>query len=138
MTRTSARGREHRMLRRLAPVLAILPLVSGCLVAAVGVTAAVASQEFIDSASVAFLKEDHGVVWEQTKTTLARLSLDPIEIEEEVQAARCNIDGAMVTVHVEIFDVHQTKLAVGARKWAMYNSDAADEVLMTIKKDLDR
>ena len=72
---------------KLLPLLLALP-VSACLVAAASLTAVVASQEFIDHATVAYLKIDHETVWLQTKETLGRLSLDPIEVEESVGAAR--------------------------------------------------
>ena len=130
-------------MRRLSPVLRsvpllALPLLTGCLVAAVGLTAAVASQEFRANATVGFLKEDHRLVWDQAKQTLTYLSLDPIEIEEEAMAARANVDGAKITLHVQIHDVNETRLAVGARKWGLYDSDAASDVLERIKNDLDR
>ena len=123
---------------RALSLLLALPLLAGCVVATVGLTTAVASQEFVDNATVAFLKEDHHVVWDQAKRTLAYLSLDPIEVEEAERAARANVDGAKVTLHVEIFDVNETKLSVGARKWGFYDNDAAEAVLERIKDDLDR
>ena len=122
---------------KLLPLLLALP-VSACLVAAASLTAVVASQEFIDHATVAYLEIDHETVWMQTKDTLGRLSLDPIEVEEAAQAARCNIDGARVTVHVEISGVDEAKLAVGAKKWGFESSEVANDVINRIKSDLER
>ena len=50
---------------KLLPLLLALP-VSACLVAAASLTAVVASQEFIDHATVAYLVIDHETVWMQT------------------------------------------------------------------------
>ena len=127
-------------MRRLALVcfLAPLPFLGGCLLAAASATAVVASQEFVDHATVAYMNEDHRIVWDQTKETLTHLSLDPIEVDEAVRAARANIDGANVVVHVEIHDASASKLSIGARKWGFYDSDTANDVLERIKTDLDR
>ena len=115
--------------------VALLP---ACMTAAVGLTTAVASQEFIDHSTVAYVKEEHHVVWDQTKRTLERLSLDPVEVEEDARAARCNIEGARVIVHVEISGVNETKIAVGARKWGFNAQEDATRVLERIKTDLGR
>jgi hypothetical protein len=128
------------MSRSLLAVAALCaPLLSGCVVAAVGITAVAVSQEFVDNAQVAYMREDHQVVWEQAKATLTRLSgSGTLELDEPTQAARCNVDGAQVTVVVEIHDVGQTKLAATARKWGFYDEEAANAVITEIKHDLDR
>ena len=94
--------------------------------------------DVIDHSTVAYLQIDHETVWQQAKETLGRLSLDPIEVEESVGAARCNIDGARVTVHVEISGVDETRLAVGAKKWGFESSGVANDVINRIKSDLER
>ncbi|MEE8467420.1 MAG: hypothetical protein V3T22_03135, partial [Planctomycetota bacterium] len=113
-------------------------LLSGCVVAAVGLTVAVVSHEFTNNAQLAFMREDHRVVWEQVKLTLDDLAPEPVEIDDELQAARCTIDSAAVTVYVEIFDVGETKLSVTARKWGVYDSDSASSIITRIKRDLGR
>ena len=118
--------------------LAALALATGCVTAAVGLTAAVASQDFIEHSTIAYVKHPSERVWEQAKRTLERLSLDPLEVDEEVRAARCNIDGARVTVHVETSGVNETKIAVGARKWGFTNEAAANDVLERIKDEVQR
>lgn len=113
-------------------------LLSGCVVAAVGLTAAVVSHEFTNNAQLAFMQEDHRVVWEQVKLTLNDMAPEPVEIDDEIQAARCVINSAAVTVYVEIFDVGETKLSVTARKWGFYNEDVASKIITRIKRDLGR
>ena len=113
-------------------------ILSGCVVAAVGLTAAVISQEFTKNAQLAFMQEDHRVVWEQVKLTLNELAPEPVQIDDEIQAARCSINGAAVTVYVEIFDVGETKLSVTARKWGFYNAATAKSIITRIKRDLGR
>ena len=109
---------------------------SSCVVAAVGVTAVVASQEFMDNSTIAYVKVDEDMAWEQTKATMQRLSLDEIEIDENARAAQANIDGARVTAHVQTSGVNQAKIAVGARKWTLYDEDIARSVLERIKEGL--
>lgn len=118
--------------------LCAVPLATSCVAAAVSLTTVVAGQEFIENSTVAFMKVDRDTVWNQTKASLSRLSLDEVEIDEEARAARCNIDGAVVTAHVETSGVNQTKLAVGARKWAFYDESVATMVVERIKTDLGR
>ena len=113
-------------------------LLSGCVVAAVGLTTAVISHEFTNNAQLAFMREDHRVVWEQVKLTLDDLAPEPVEIDDELQAARCTINSAAVTVYVEIFDVGETKLSVTAHKYGFYNSDSASSIITRIKRDLGR
>lgn len=136
---TQSRTQSRTLSRALlaAAVLALAAL-SSCVVAAVGVTAVVVSQEFLDNAQVAFMEEDYEVVWEQTKRTLQRMASDPVEIDEELQAATVDIEGSHVTAHVEIYDVGETKLSVSAKKWSFYDAARANQVITQIKRDLDR
>jgi len=113
-------------------------LLSGCVVAAVGLTAAVVSHEFTNNAQLAFMQEDHRVVWEQVKLTLNDMAPEPVEIDDEIQAARCVVDSASVTVYVEIFDVGEAKLSVTARKWGFYDEGVASKIITRIKRDLGR
>lgn len=131
---------RHRRARTVAALLALgaLPLSAACVAAAVSLTTVVAGQEFVENSTVAFIKTDEASVWQQTKASLGRLSLDEVEIDEQAQAARCNIEGAIVTAHVELTGVNQTKLSVGARKWAFYDEGIATMVIERIKTDLGR
>ena len=60
----------------------------------------------------------------------------PAEIDEDARAAQANIDGARVTAHVQTSGVNQAKIAVGARKWTLYDEDIARSVLERIKEGL--
>ncbi len=118
--------------------LCSLPLLGGCLMAAVGAGAVLTTQEFTDNATLAFLEEDPGVVWAQVKKTMARRSLDSTEVDEEKQLLRANIDGATVTVQVRAYDSAETRLAVTAKKWGFYDADEANTIITLLKKDLAR
>jgi hypothetical protein len=78
------------------------------------------------------------VVWEQVKLTLDDMAPEPVEIDDEIQAARCVINSAAVTVYVEIFDVGEAKLSVTARKYGFYNEGIASSIITRIKRDLGR
>jgi len=135
---SSLAGRLGSTLAASLCALVLLALAPGCVTATVGLTAAVASQDFIEHSAVAYVKHPSEQVWEQAKATLGRLSLDPLELDEELRAARCNIDGARVTVHVETSGVNESKIAVGARKWGFTNEGAANDVLERIKDEVAR
>lgn len=134
------RTRARTSTRTWAGLLALcaVPVAASCVAAAVGLTTVVAGQEFVENSTVAFMKTDAASVWNQTKVSLSRLSLDEVEIDDAIRAARCNIDGAIVTAHVETSGVNQTKLAVGARKWAFYDEEVATMVIERIKADMGR
>jgi len=132
---------RHR-LRRLAglPLAAalLLPALPGCFIAAVGLGAVLISQEFMDHASIAYVKEEPTVVWAQTKRTLSELSLQVLEVDEDLTALEAKVEGARVIVQVQRFDATQTKISIGAKKWGFYDSDIAERVMVRIKQDLDR
>lgn len=129
-------SRATLLLAGLTPLLA--PLLGGCVAAAVGAGTALVTQEFTQNATLAFLEEQPDVVWSQAKATVERLTLDPMDVDEERRALRANIDGATVTVHARAFDAEQTRLAVTAKKWGFYDAEEANTVITRIKRDLKR
>ncbi len=106
--------------------------------AAVGAGAALTTQEFMDNATLAFLKEDPEVVWRVTRETIERRSLDEVQVDEEAHTLRANIEGATVTAQVQRFDASQTRLAISAKKWGLYDADQANTIITLIKRNLER
>ncbi len=118
--------------------VALVPLLPACEVAAVAVAAVVVADDFQANALVATVPEPADLVWKSAKSSLAHLTDALIHIDNDVKAARTTIDDAVVTVHVQTFDVGQTKIQVTAKKYALYSQEIAQIVQRRIVKDLDR
>jgi hypothetical protein len=117
--------------------LCTLPLFSSC-VAAVAVGAGlVISQEVLDNNTyVSHVQQDVSVVWPEVKTFLSDSSLDLVEIDEELRVAKAHIDGAMVTVSVEAFDIDYSVLKVSAKKYGVSDGKLAGVVMERIHRRL--
>lgn len=125
-------------MRRALAALCALPLLGGCVAAAIGAGAVWTTNEFTENATLAFLEEEPEVVWRVARESVQRRSLDPIEVREGELALRANVDGATVTVQVRRYDATQTRLAVSAKKWGFYDADEANTIITLIKRNLDR
>ena len=84
--------RQHLTRSLLAASLLGFPVVSGCAALAVGAVGVIVSQEFVDNAQVAYLQEDSDVVWAVSKSALSHMSLHPIEVDNDLKAARAKIE----------------------------------------------
>lgn len=127
------------MQRPAALLLALAsPLLGGCAVAALGVSAALVSQEFMDNATLAFIDDDVDEVWRVTRETIQRSALDPIEVDEDSRSLRANLEGSIVTAEVRMYGMDHTRLAITAKKWGLYNADEANRVITLIKRNLAR
>lgn len=114
------------------------PILGGCAVAAIGVSAALVSQEFMDNATLAFIEEDVEEVWRVTRETVERRAPDPIKVNEESRSLRANLEGAIVTAEVRMYGMEHTRLAITAKKWGLYDADEANRVITLIKRNLAR
>jgi hypothetical protein len=105
-------------------------------VAVAGVGAGViASQELLDNNTyVAHFQKDVSFVWPEVKTFLSESSLDLIEIDEELRVARARIDGAMVTVSVEAYDIDQSVMRVSAKQFGVNDGEMAGVVTERIHR----
>jgi hypothetical protein len=99
--------------------LVVAPLGAGCAAVAAGaVGGIVMTTEFSDSATyVTHLNIDARRVWPETKAVLSDTTLEVLSVDESTRVAKAKIDGSMVTVSVEPFDMDKTTLIVKARKW---------------------
>ena|SRR5688572_7294390 len=103
-----------------------LPILSSCFAVAAGaVGGAVISRE-VSSNNVfeTRLNLDVSKVWPVVKITLHEASLDTIEIDEAVRSAKAKIDGAVVTVTCEAYDLDKTVMRTRASKFAGTINDA--------------
>lgn len=117
----------------------LVPASSSCVaVAALGAGVLVSQQVLNDDVYVGQLTTDASRTWAQTKTTLSRLSLEPIDANNELRRAVADVDGATVTVVVEVYDLNRSQIRVSAKRFAFAASETARVVFERITQDLDR
>jgi len=119
--------------------LLTLPLVSSCAAAVIGVGAGiVASQELLDNDTyVSHLNQDAKEVWPVVKAYLADASPDLIEFDDALRTAQARIDGSMVTVSVEAYDIDRSVMRVSAKKYGVTDGETAGLVMERIHKRLE-
>jgi hypothetical protein len=126
----------------LLPVLAVLALVpsfQSCIVAAAaGAGAVVGNVMMEDNTFISHLNTDSQRTWVQTKATLSRKSPKPIEVDENRRRATADLDGSIVTVTVETYDLNVSVLKVSAKKYGFPDNDIAKIIMDRITEDLNK
>jgi hypothetical protein len=117
--------------------LCTLPLVSSCAALVAAGAGVVVSQELLDNNTyVSHVQQDVSVVWPEVKTFLSDSSLDLVDIDEELRVAKARIDGAMVTVAVEAYDIDYSVLRVSAKQYGVNDGEMAGVVMERIHRRL--
>ena len=117
---------------------ALAPLLSGCVALAAGAAGAMIATDVLENQTyVAQFNMDADELWHSAKATVSHSSTDPIEVDRDLRTVRAKIDGAVVVVSVETFDLNQSLLRVEAKKYGMVNGEIANMVLQSIVDDLD-
>lgn len=123
----------------LGLALAAFTLLPGCIVAAATVGGAVAGQTILeDNTFVHHLNYPSNLVWAQTKSTLARKSTSPIDVDESRRRAVADVEGTTVTCTVETYDVNQCVLRVQGKKFGFPDNEVAKVVVDRIVSDLSK
>lgn len=129
------------MRKAILSLLILTPLfgLQSCWAVAVGAGAILIQQDMTDPTSYTGVVDiDSRRVWAQSKATLAHMSLDPIEVDEDLYTAEARVDGARVIVTVETQASGKSLVIVKAKKFGMHNGQSADNVFRQILADLDR
>lgn len=125
--------------RSLLPLLAVLSLASGCIVAAAAGVGYVVSQKVLPGeVHTAQVKDDVERVFRVATETLGIL-VDPgteVTTQSAPRSARCQVDGADVTVTVEAYDLERTDLRVEAERTLRKDGATARMVLDEILRRL--
>jgi hypothetical protein len=103
--------------------------------AVVGV-AIVVADEFADNAQVAIVKDDPDYVWASVKSSMSRMTRDLLDVDEDLRALQTYVDGALVTIQVERYDVGETRIRTAAKKMLVYNDEIARMVQERLVADL--
>ncbi|MBL8801777.1 MAG: hypothetical protein JNN27_07275 [Planctomycetes bacterium] len=103
---------------RNALLIALLALpLSSCLVAG-AVGGVVLSSEMMDNRTHrSHLNQDARVVWNTVKDFLAKESPELIEFDDQTRIASAKLDGRVVRVEVQAFDVDQSTMTVSAKNY---------------------
>jgi len=125
--------------QRAVPLALALTLAAGfgaCAPIAVVGAAIVVNEEFTDNAQEVVLKQDVSYVWASVKSSMTHMTSDLLEVDEDLKAVRTYVDGAQVTVHVQRYDVGETRIRTAARKLLVYNDEVARMVQERLITDL--
>ncbi len=124
----------------LASLIATPLLAAGCVgVAAGAVGAVVVTQEMLDNNTyVSQLNEDVKPVWSTVKIFLAENSSEVIETNEQARKAKAKIDGAIVEVGVEAYDLDRTLMRVSAKRFGVNDGELARTIMDRIHRQLER
>ncbi len=110
--------------------LALAALTSGCAAAVLGVGAGVViSSEVAEGSHIAHLNQDPARVWVVSKSGLSHMASGPIHVDEDLRRLSGTVDGNIVTVNVEVYDVDRALLRVSAKRYGVAQSEVAEMVL---------
>ena len=129
------------MRKAILSLLVLTPLfgLQSCWAIAVGAGAILIQQDLTDATSyTAIVDQDSRRVWASTKATISHMSLDPIEVDEDMYTVEARVDSAWTKVTVETQANGKSLVIVKAKKVGMYNGPVADNVLRQILADLDK
>lgn len=120
-------------------LLALLPLTSGCVVAAAAGAGYVVSQQVLpNSVHLAQVAYDVDHVWPSVKETMG-VYQEPgsaISIQDFPRSVKTTVDGAQVSVEVEAIDLDRTTIRVSAEKYLTKDNATAQQVMSGILERL--
>lgn len=121
------------------PLLALVPLVSGCVVAAAAGAGYVVSQQVLpNQVHVAQVAYDVDHVWPSVKETMGVFQ-EPgsaLSVQDFPRSVKTTVDGAKVTVEVEALDLDRTTIRVSAEKYMTKDNATAQQVMSGILERL--
>ena len=120
----------------VALVLPCAALMSSCATAAVAGTAVVINDEFVDNSQSVLVPYQVDYVWAAAKSTLSHMTTDLLDVDTDLRTIKTYIDGALVIVQVETYDVNQTRIRVAAKRYLVYSDEVAASVRDGIVRDL--
>jgi len=121
------------------PLLALLPFVSGCVVAAAAGAGYVVSQQVLpNNVHVAQVAYDIEHVWPSVKETMG-VYQEPgsaLSVQDFPRVVKTTVDGAKVMVEVEALDLDRTTIRVSAEKYLTKDNATAQQVMSAILERL--
>jgi len=80
---------------------------------------------------------DAEAVWHSAKATVSHMATDPIEVDSDLRSLTAKIDGTVVVVSVETFDLNQSILRIEAKYYGVVDGESGNRVLTKIKEGLE-
>jgi len=118
--------------------LAALTLSSSCALMAGAAAGGVVYNEFAENKIYeAQFNMDSEAVWHSAKATVSHTATDPIEVDRDLRKLVAKIDGAVVIVTVETFDLDQSILRIEAKRYGIIDGEVASRVLTKIREGLE-
>ena len=123
---------------RLPLFLAVALCAPACFPALLGVGAGlVLSHDVLDNNTyTAHVNERAALTWVIAKSSLTHQASDPIKVNDDLRSAEGKVNGATVTVNVEVYDNVSSRLMVSAHKYGVNNGQAAEQVFKHLLTDL--
>lgn len=131
--RRLTRSHTRSMGLRLALAGLLLGSLPSCAALAVAGVGVAISQEFMDNSVSYYVPSDVGSAWIAAKRVVNNLSRDPIRTDENQRSLEAVINGAMVYVRVEAFDINETKVQVMAKRFGTYENKLASDIAFRIR-----
>jgi hypothetical protein len=130
-------------MKKLFPLLALAPLLSGCFVAAAAGAGYVVSQQVLpNNVHMSQVALDVEQVWPSVKETVSFYQEPGSEptVQDFPRTIHARIDGAKVTVEVEAIDLDRTTIRVSAEKYSGLTTDnaTAAELMSGILERLEK
>ena len=118
--------------------LASLALFSSCALMAGAAAGGVVYNEFAENKVYeAQFSIDSERVWHSAKATISHTATDPIEVDGDLRKLVAKIDGAVVIVTVETFDLNQSILRIEAKRYGIIDGEVASRMLNKIREGLE-
>lgn len=127
--------RTQILLTLAAPLLGAAFL-NSCALMAVSGAAVLITEEFRDNAISTVVPLETNIAWTGSLASLSRQTTALIHRDDAHMSASTMIDGGEVTVHVEQYDLGQTRILVEAKKYLIHNPELSAFVLERIEQDL--
>ncbi len=131
--------RRTQLSKAAAAALLILPfgsMLPACAPVAVVGTAILVNDEFADKAQSVIVDYPSDYVWAAAKSSMAHMTDDLLDIDADLRTIKTYVDGALVLVQIETFDVGQTRIRVGAKRYLVFSDEVATNVRDGIQRDL--
>lgn len=119
-----------------APTALVLPFLTGCAPAVVAGTAVLVNEEITDPETTVIVGQGVEYTWASVKSTMAYMTDDLLDIDDDLRMVKTYVDGAQVTVWVETYTVEETKVRVEAERYMVFSPEVAANVRNSIERDL--
>lgn len=122
----------------LGVLLASTSLFSSCALMAGAAAGGAVYNEFADNKVYeAHFTMDAEELWHSAKATVSHMATDPITVDRDLRSLTAKIDGTVVVISVETFDLNQSILHVEAKYYGVVDGETGSQVLAKIREGIE-